>query len=262
MADVPQILAGTRGVVMGVSGENSIGYRCAAAMIAMGAEVLMTSRPARGTSIALLAERLGARFAPVDVDDDATIAAMCEGVNGAWGRLDFLLHTVVHVPAGLLEGRLLDVSRAQFNRVLEVGVHSLVASCRHALPLLRASRSPRVVTLTSASDHLMTPHYHVAGIAKGALAATVLYLAHELGPYGVLCNAVSTSLLATDGAVRAVGEQNALATRAVLAKKAPTRRPVEFGDVANCVAWMCSPWVQNVTGEIVTVDGGFSRTYF
>jgi len=145
--------------------------------------------------------------------------------------------------------------------VLSVSAWSLVAACRHARPLLMRSPAPRVVALTSACGHRMTPHYHVAGIAKAALESAVLYLAMQLGREGILVNAVGSSLMATDGAVRAVGEQNAAATRSVQAKRSATGRAVEFEEIAGSVAFLCSPLCRNVTGEIVTVDGGFARSY-
>jgi len=107
----------------------------------------------------------------------------------------------------------------------------------------------------------MTPNYHVAGIAKAALESAVLYLAMQLGRDGVLVNAVGASLLATDGALRAIGEQHARATRTVQARRSATGRAVDHEDVARCVAYFCSPLASNLTGELVTVDGGFSRAY-
>jgi enoyl-[acyl-carrier protein] reductase I len=108
----------------------------------------------------------------------------------------------------------------------------------------------------------MTPHYHVAGIAKAALDATLLYLAHELGPSGILCNAVSPALIATDGAVAAVGADAAASTRAHLARRAATRAATEPDDVAACAAWLASASCRNITGETITVDGGHARSYF
>jgi len=107
----------------------------------------------------------------------------------------------------------------------------------------------------------MTPNYHVAGTAKAALESAVLYLAMQLGREAVLVNAVGSSLIATDGAVRALGANHAQATRAVQTRRSATGRASELGDVAHCVAFLCSPLARNLTGEIVTIDGGFSRSY-
>ena len=260
MAD---LLAGARGAVIGVSSERSLGFACAAAARALGAEVAVTYRPARARAGAALAAQLGATVhAPLEANDDASLDEAFALFEQAFGRLDFVVHTLMHVPSELLERPLTELGRDDFARVLDAGVHSLVRLCRRARPLLARSAAPRVVTISSPCGRRMTPHYHVAGIAKAALESALLYLAQELGPAGVLCNAVSPALVATDGALAVVGEAAAQATRAQLARRAATRRPVELEDIAGCVAWLCSPLLRQVTGEVITIDGGHSRSYF
>jgi enoyl-[acyl-carrier protein] reductase I len=261
--DTPPILAGRRGVIVAVSSEESIGFHAAARLHALGASVAIAHRPARREAALRLAERAGAELTvPIEVDDDASIAAAFGEIDRAWGRLDFLVHTVVHVPEGVLAAPLIELRREDFRAVLETAAYSLVALCGRAAPLFAKSLHPRVVAISSACGNRITPHYHVAGIAKAALESALMYLAAELGPKGVLCNAVSPSLLATDGAVRAVGAANAAATRAHLAKKAPTRRPVDYADVSDAVAFLCSTLCRNTTGEVISVDGGYAKNYF
>ena len=254
-----ELLAGRRGLVLGVSGANSIGYHVARRLGALGASVAITCRPRRLAQLRLLAAELGAQIFPVDVGDEPSLAAAFEALGEA--PLDFVVHGLVDIPPGVLTRSVLDVSREDFAHVMSVVTWSLIAACRYARPLLVRSTAPRVVALTSACSHRMTPHYHVAGIAKAALESAVLYLAMQLGRDGILVNAVSAGLLATDGAIRAIGEANAQATRAVQAKRSATGRAIDPEDVASCVAYLCSPLARNVTGEIVTVDGGFSRAY-
>jgi enoyl-[acyl-carrier protein] reductase I len=255
------MLAGRRGVVLGVSGPDSIGHHVARALRGHGAQVAITCRPERLARVEPLGAELGARVLAVDVDDEPSLARAFATLGSDGGALDFLVHGIVHVPEGVLARPLVELSRADFERVLSISTWSLVAACRYARPLLARSPAPRVVALTSACGRRMTPHYHVAGIAKGALESAVLYLAMELGREGILVNAVGSSLIATEGAIRAVGEKNAAATRAVQAKRSATGRAVELDEVASCVAFLCSPLPRNLTGEIMTVDGGFARSY-
>jgi enoyl-[acyl-carrier protein] reductase I len=255
------LLAGRRGVVLGVSSENSVGYQVAKDLRALGAEVAVTSRRADADR-ARLARALGCDLdLAVDAGDDASFDRAFSVLGEAWGRLDFLVHTMAHVPDGVLTRPLLELGRDDFHAVLDAGARSLIVACKHAARLLESSDSPRVVALTSASDLRMTPSYHAMGICKAALRSAVLYLAYELGPRAILCNAVSFSLLATDGACRAVGEQAALATARHVAKRAPTKKPLEVEHVTGAIAFLVSPLCQNLTGEVLTVDGGFSRTY-
>jgi enoyl-[acyl-carrier protein] reductase I len=258
----PALLSGCRGVVVGVSGENSLGFQIAKDLSALGAEVAATYRPARREACAPLLEAAGvAQHAALEATDEASIEVAFRQIGRAFGRFDFLVHTCVHVPDGLLLRPLLSVSRAEFSAVLDASAYSLIALCRQGEPWLAKSLHPRVVTLTSASAVRLTPGYHVAGIAKAALGAALLYLAGELGPHGVLCNAVAFSLIDTEGARRAVGAKNAVATREFLRRRAPTRREVEPGHVSSAVAHFASPLCQNVTGEVLMVDGGHSRVY-
>lgn len=256
-----ELLAGRRGVVLGVSSANSIGYRIARTLRELGAEVAVTCRPARLSAIAPLAAELGAELHPVEASDDASLAAAFDALGRDDRPLDFLVHTLIHIPDHLLGRALLDVSRADFEHVMTIAAWSLIAACRHARPLLVRSTAPRVVTLTSACSHRMTANYHVAGIAKAALESAVRYLAMQLGRNGVLVNAVGASLVATDGALRAIGKDNAAATRMVQARRSATGRAIEIDDIARCVGFFCSPLASNITGELLTVDGGFAHAY-
>lgn len=237
------MLAGRRGLVVGVSPGN-LGDSCARRLREFGADVITASR------------RDGADL-QLDLDDEPSVVAAFAKLD----RLDFLVHCVVEVPDGLLQRPFVDVTREEFSRVLAIGAWSLVSLCHHALPLLRQGTSPRVVAISSECGHRYTPRYHVAGVAKAALDATVLYLAGELGPDGIGVNAVSPPFIATTGAVAAVGAEAAQATRRHQARKALTREPVEPDHVANVVAWLCSAHAAQVTGEIVRVDGGYARAY-
>jgi enoyl-[acyl-carrier protein] reductase I len=256
------ILQGTRGVVLGVSSENGVGYRCAATFRELGAEVGVTFRPPSRENGARRASELGCAHAELEATDEASIARAFETLGRELGKFDFLVHTLVHVPPGVLDRPLCEVSARDFAAVLEVGVRSFLASCRYALPFLSRSSHPRVVALLSPGAEAAIPRYHVVGIAKSALAAAVRYLAAELGPAGVLCNALGFSILETDAARRVVGDEAMSKTRSHLVKRSMTRTALEFDDVTHALAFLASPLCRNMTGETLTVDGGFSRSYF
>lgn len=266
MPDGPEsgvsLLAGRRGVIVGISSRNGVGYRSAATLRAMGAELGITSRAERREDALRMAEELGCSYAELEATDEGSIERAFSRLGSALGRLDFLVHTLVHVPEGALARSLLELSAAEFAAAMEVGVRSLIAVSRCALPWLERSDAARIVALQSSGGELAIPGYHVVGIAKAGLGAAVRYLAQELGPRGVSCNALSFSILETDAAERFIGRDKTRETRRYLAKRSMTRKPVEFSDVAHGLAFLVSPLCRNVTGETLNVDGGFSRGYF
>lgn len=257
------MLEGRRGLVVGVSGERSLGFACLRRLCAEGAEVAATFRDAPGREglPALLARAGCAAAEPLDVRDSRQLEAVVAKVGERFGRLDFLVHTVVHVPAPALQGPLTAVDRALFSQVVLDAAHSLVALCAGARDLLAASEAGSVVALTSESSRLVTPRYHVAGIAKAALEATVRYLALELGESGVTCNAVSAPPLSTDGSDAAIGAAPMAKTEAHVAERAMVRPAATAEDVAQAVAFLASGRARGLTAQVITVDGGFSRLY-
>ena len=255
------LLAGRRGLVLGVSSRDSVGYHTARQLRALGAEVAVSSRPSKS---AFLSELGAEGFVPVALDalEAGSVERAVGQVGERFGRLDFLVHTLVHVPAGVLERPVTHITPEELQAVMEVGVRSLLVAARHAEPWLARSSSPRVVALLSGGADFAMPAYHAVGIAKAALAAAVRYLAAELGPRGVLCNAVNFSMLETDAARRVIGVERTLQTRQHLAKRSMTRLALDYDDVTRAIAFLASPLCSNLTGEALLVDGGFSRSYF
>ena len=143
------ILAGKRGIILGVASENSAGYACAAAAIEQGATVAMTHTPRRSASGAELASRLGAHPIAMEATDEASVGDAFVEVAKALGGLDFVVHTLVRVRDGALARAATSLTAAEFHETMEIGVRSLLVAARFAEPLLAESKSPRIVALTS-----------------------------------------------------------------------------------------------------------------
>jgi enoyl-[acyl-carrier protein] reductase I len=239
-----------------------VGHHTVRALSDMGARVAVGYRPKADSAGPGLAAELGAPAVAFDVLDEASVQRGFEGLEKHFDRLDFLVHCLVHVPPGSLEGSVLGVSRDDFALALEVGVRSLFVTTRHALPLLRRSPAPRIVVLFSAGGEFAISNYHLIGIVKGALASGLRYLAQELGPVGVLCNGVSFSILETGAAEKALGHGTVSQTHAYVTKHSMTRQGLSFDHVTSAIAFLASAGCQNMTGEVLTVDGGYGKNYF
>ena len=256
-------LSGRRGLILGVSGPHSIGFHIARTVTAAGAALAITHRPVHSARAAEVRRLLpDALCLELEAGEEGSMTALFAELEERWGRLDFLVHTIAHAPTEALRRPLTRLRRADFEASLSISVHSLISAAGSALPLLERSDAPRIVALTSHGDTFAIPGYHVLGVGKAALAAAVRYLAAELGPAGVLCNGLRFSLVATDGAVRAVGAETAQRTASMIARTAPTRTSLDGEQVARAVAFMVSPSWQNITGQILTQDGGFAQVLF
>jgi len=198
----------------------------------------------------------------LDAENDSSFEAAVTNAGEHFGRLDFIVHTLVHVPEGALERPLTALSASELAQAMNVGVRSLLVAAKVAEPWLLRSAAPRIVCLLSAGADFAMPNYHVVGLVKAALAAANRYLAAELGPKGILTNALSFSILQTEAARRIIGASQTAQTQAYLAKRTMTRRTLEYEDVAGAAAFLSSASCSNMTGEVLNVDGGFSRSYF
>lgn len=255
------LLAGKRGLVLGASSKDSVGFHAAEVLRAQGSELAVSLRSRQSEFWPVLDD---AGYLPFELDafDEGSVTRAIDGVGRRFERIDFLVHTLVHVPPGALERPVTELGARELADAMEVGVRSLLLAARAAQPWLARSTSPRLVTLLSGGADFAMPGYHLVGIVKAALAAAMRYLAAELGPSKTLCNSVNFSILETAAARRVIGSEKSERTREHLAKRALTRTALDYADVCGAIAFLASPLCSNMTGETLLVDGGFSKSYF
>ncbi len=256
------MLEGRRGLVLGVARQNSAGFACAELFTRLGARLAISCRPSSLKQGAALAEHLNALPLAVEVSQESTFEAAAHHIATTFGGLDFVVHTLVAAPPEVLRRSVLELSRDELAEIMDVGVRSLLVTLRFMRPLLKQAAAPRVIALTSAGADFAIPHYHAVGMAKAALNSAVRYLAAELGRDGILCNALSFSAVASDTACRVLGSETLTKTVAHIAKRGMTGQAPVLGDVASTAAFLVSRHCANLTGQVITVDSGFSRSYF
>ena len=250
-------LSGKFGLVVGVANKRSIAWAIAQAAQAAGARLAVTYQGERlGENVRELAEALtDPLLLPLDVTDDAQIAAVFEAIDKTYGGLDFVVHGAAYAPREELSNPFVQTSRDGFRLALDVSAYSLIALARGALPLMERRGGGSILTLTYLGSERVFPNYNVMGVAKAALEASVRYLASELGSEGIRVNAISAGPVKTLAAMGISGFSNMLH---VHRERAPLRRNVELGEVGDAAAFLLSPASRGITGEILMVDGGYS----
>jgi len=251
---IPIDLHGKRGLVMGVANARSLGWAIAERLHAAGAELAFSYQ---GERLKDELEKLtggwpGSLLFQCDVTNEAELKATFDGLRGAWGNLDFVVHSIAFAPRAAMDGRYIETTRDDWRTALEISAYSLVAVAREAEPLL--NQGGALVTLTYYAAEKVVPKYNVMGIAKSALEASVRYLAYELGKRGVRVNAVSA------GPVRTVAARSIPGFMKMYSKVAgiaPLARNVTHEEVGNLGLFLLSPLAAGITGETVYVDAGF-----
>jgi enoyl-[acyl-carrier protein] reductase I len=248
------ILAGKRGLVLGVANNRSIAWGIAKAAHEAGAELAFTFQgESLEKRVRPLAAELGAKvFGHCDVTDEASIDAVFKAVEDEWGGLDFVVHCVAFSDRDQLTGRYVDTTAENFCNTLLISCYSFTAVAQRAEKLMTNGGS--LLTLTYYGAEKWMPHYNVMGVAKAALESSVRYLAADLGEKNIRVNAISAGPIKTLAA-SGIGD-----FRYILRwneYNAPLRRSVSTEEVGESAAFLLSPMARGITGEILHVDAGY-----
>jgi enoyl-[acyl-carrier protein] reductase I len=251
------LLAGKKGLVVGVANDRSIAWGIAQRAAAAGAKLAFTYQgELLERRVRPLAEKAQSEFlVPMDVTDEAQVDAAFGQVERELGGLDFLVHSVAWADRADLAGRTVDTSRGGFLKALEISAYSLLLLARKGEALMTNGGS--IVALTYYGSVKVVPNYNVMGIAKAALEAAVRYLAIDLGPKNIRVNALSAGPIKTLAASGISGMRTMLADAA---ERAPLKRNVDIDDVGAAGLYLLSSLSKGVTGEIHYVDAGFNVT--
>ena len=249
------VLAGKRGLVMGVANDRSNAWGIAKACAEAGAELAFTYQgEAFRKRLEPLAQSVGSDLMlDVDVTDDSSLDAAFAALRERWGSLDFVVHAIAYSDKSELTGRILDTSRANFKNSMDISAYSFIEVARRAHPMM-VDRGGTLLTLSYMGSNRVTPNYNVMGVAKAALEAAVRYLANDLGPEGIRVNAISPGPMKTL-AGSAIG--GARRTFKHTEANAPLRANATLEAVGGTAVYLCSDAGACTTGEIIRVDGGF-----
>ncbi|GGF60447.1 enoyl-[acyl-carrier-protein] reductase [NADH] [Terasakiella brassicae] len=251
---VPALMAGKKGLIMGVANERSIAWGITKALREQGAELAFTYQgDALLKRVAPLAESVGSNIMlPCDVTDQDSIDAVFDVLEEKWGKLDFVLHGIAYSDKSELKGRYVDTSRDNFLQTMDISCFSFTAVAKRAAAMMNEGGA--LVTLTYYGSERVTPHYNVMGVAKAALEASVRYLAEDLGKDKIRVNALSAGPMKTLAA-SGIGDFRYILKWNEL--NSPLRRNVTLEDVGGAGLYLLSNLSSGVTGETHHVDCGY-----
>ena len=248
------LMAGKRGLIMGVANERSIAWGITKALKEQGAELAFTYQgDALLKRVAPLAESVGSDILlPCDVTDQDSIDAVFDALEEKWGKLDFILHGIAYSDKSELKGRYVDTTRDNFLQTMDISCFSFTAVAKRAAAMMNEGGA--MVTLTYYGSERVTPHYNVMGVAKAALEASVRYLAEDLGKDKIRVNALSAGPMKTLAA-SGIGDFRYILKWNEL--NSPLRRNVTLEDVGGAGLYLLSNLSSGVSGETHHVDCGY-----
>jgi len=249
-----ELMAGKRGLIMGLANDKSIAWGIARALSEAGAELAFSYQgEAIKKRVDPLAAQLGSDIViPCDVSDHASLDVLFDTLKEKWGKIDFVVHAIGFSEKNELRGRYVDTSADNFRMTMDISVYSFTAVCKRAAELMTDGGS--LLTLTYYGAERVMPHYNVMGVAKAALEASVRYIAEDLGKDGIRCNAISAGPIKTlaasgIGDFRYIMKWNEY--------NSPLRRNVSIDDVGGSALYLLSDLSAGVTGETHHVDAGY-----
>lgn len=249
------LMAGKRGLIMGLANDKSLAWGIAKQLSEQGAELAFSYQgEALAKRVRPLAESLGSDFLiDCDVSDMAALDVAFETLAQRWPTIDFVVHAIGFSDKNELRGKYVDTSLDNFLMTMNISAYSFVAVAKRAVAMMPNGGS--LLTLSYYGAEKVIPHYNVMGVAKAALETSVKYLAMDLGPDNIRVNAISAGPIKT---LAATGIKDFGRILDIVERNAPLRRNVTIEDVGNVAAFLSSDLASGVTGEITYVDAGYN----
>jgi enoyl-[acyl-carrier protein] reductase III len=222
-----------------------------------GADVIVNffrNRPP-AEEIAAEIQALGRRalLVKADVGTDEGLDQLFNEINSSFGMLDIL---VSNAASGYIRPALQQKPKG-WDWTMNINARALLFAAQRAVPLMEKRGGGHIVSISSPGSRLVLPDYVVIGASKAALEAITRYLAFELAPKNIMVNAVSPGMVETEALdhFEAIALRD-LRTQAVM--RTPAGRLVTPEDIAQVVAFLCTPAAEMIRGQVIVVDGGYT----
>ena len=245
---------GLNGKVALVTGAGrGVGREIALTLAREGASVAINYRSSAKDADALAAEIAAAggkaKAYRADVADFAAVTAMVGHVVKDFGALNILINN-----AGLAKRqRFVETTPADWHSQIDACLYGAIHCCHAAAPHLESARNGRIISLIGDSSRVGESGLAIVAAARAGVVALMKSLAREFGRSGTTANAISLGLVETDH-----DKEWVEANREKLVKLYPVRRLGQAGDVAPMVALLAAPGSGWITGQVLSISGGYS----
>ena len=240
-------------VALVTGGGRDVGREIALALAADGATVAVNYNSSAAEAQAVVDEIAGsggkARAYRANVGDYAAVRAMIDAIVADEGRIDILINN-----AGVVIGeRFINSTPEQWARQIDVDLYGTIHTCHAAAPHMVRQNGGRIITLAGDSSRVGENGIAIAAAARAGGLALMKSLAKELGRANVTCNAISLGLIETSHS----DAEFLAANREKIVRNYPLRRIGKPGDIAPTVAFLSSDAASWITGQVLSVNGGF-----
>jgi NAD(P)-dependent dehydrogenase (short-subunit alcohol dehydrogenase family) len=248
-------------VVLITGGSSGIGRTTAIAFAREGANVVVTSRRENeGKETVRLVKEAGSEgiFIRTDVSKERDVKAMVEATVKAYGRLDYAFNN-----AGI-EGDAAPLAEQTVNNyeaVLGINVRGVFLSMKYEIPQMLKNGRGAIVNMSSIAGLIGFPGFSLYIASKHAVLGLTKTAALEYAKSDIRINAVSPAVIETDMVDRfigkiGVGKEGEM--RQQLAAMHPIGRTGKPEEIASAVLYLCSDGASFVTGQALTIDGGYT----
>lgn len=235
-----------------------IGRAIALHLARLGADVVVNfyrnRAPALDTAKAIEALGRRAYLIKANIGDIDELNRLFDEVETQAGGLDFL---VCNAASGY-NRPVMEQKPKGWDWTMNINARSALFAAQRAAPLMEQRGGGAIVNITSPGSFRVLPDYVVVGASKAALEAVTRYLAVELAPKNIVVNAVSPGVTLTEALQHfdAMRQDERILERAI--QRTPAGRLVTPEDVAEVVAFLCSPSASMIRGQVIVMDGGYT----